>query len=124
MSDFYVGYYFEICLEHRRSEEVYLNPACICFSRSELSIGVGGMRDSSGFPLNGLAAQVSLPIFDTSRAHSELADANIAQAQIPNRSDAPSDSAESGACLGYNMSIMFLTDVQLFGEIYAQAIRR
>lgn len=48
---------------------------------TETSLGVGGIRESSGFSLNGLAAQITLPVFDTGRARSALADAKIAQAQ-------------------------------------------
>ncbi|HNV83932.1 MAG TPA: TolC family protein [Arenimonas sp.] len=45
------------------------------------SLGLGGIRESGGMSLNGLSAQISLPIFDTGRARSALADAKIAQAQ-------------------------------------------
>ncbi|MGH8106800.1 MAG: TolC family protein, partial [Arenimonas sp.] len=45
------------------------------------SLGLGGIRESSGLSLNGLTAQISLPIFDTGRARGALADAQIAQAQ-------------------------------------------
>ena len=45
------------------------------------SLGLGGVRESGGLSLNGLSAQISLPIFDTGRARSDLADAKIAQAQ-------------------------------------------
>ena len=48
---------------------------------TEPSLGLGGIRESSGFSLNGLSAQISLPIFDTGRARGALADAQIAQAQ-------------------------------------------
>lgn len=44
------------------------------------SLGLGGTRESGGLSLNGLSAQISLPIFDTGRARGALADANIAQA--------------------------------------------
>ena len=45
------------------------------------SLGLGGIRESSGMSLNGLSAQISLPIFDTGRARGALADAKIAQAR-------------------------------------------
>jgi cobalt-zinc-cadmium efflux system outer membrane protein len=45
------------------------------------SLGLGGIRESGGLSLNGLSAQISLPIFDTGRARGALADAKIAQAQ-------------------------------------------
>ncbi len=45
------------------------------------SLGLGGIRESGGMSLNGLSAQISLPIFDTGRARGALADAKIAQAQ-------------------------------------------
>jgi cobalt-zinc-cadmium efflux system outer membrane protein len=45
------------------------------------SLGLAGTRESSGMSLNGLSAQISLPIFDTGRARSALADAKITQAQ-------------------------------------------
>lgn len=45
------------------------------------SLGLGGIRESSGMSLNGLSAQISLPIFDTGRARGALADAKIAQVQ-------------------------------------------
>lgn len=45
------------------------------------SLGIAGNRESSGFGMNGLAAQISLPIFDTGRARSAMADAKIAQAR-------------------------------------------
>ena len=48
---------------------------------TEASLGIAGSRESSGFSMNGLAAQISLPIFDTGRARNALANANIAQAQ-------------------------------------------
>ncbi len=47
----------------------------------EPSLGIGGTRESSGFSMNGLAAQITLPIFDTGRARNALANAKIAQAQ-------------------------------------------
>lgn len=49
---------------------------------TEPSLGPAGMRESSGFSLNGLGAQITLPIFDTGRAREDLADAKIAQAQF------------------------------------------
>ena len=48
---------------------------------TEASLGIAGSRESSGFSMNGLAAQISLPVFDTGRARNALADAKIAQAQ-------------------------------------------
>lgn len=48
---------------------------------TEPSLGVAGNRESSGFSMNGLAAQISLPVFDTGRARNALANAQIAQAQ-------------------------------------------
>lgn len=48
---------------------------------TEASLGIAGNRESSGFSMNGLAAQISLPIFDTGRARNALANAQIAQAQ-------------------------------------------
>ncbi len=48
---------------------------------TEASLGIAGVRESSGFSLNGIAAQISLPIFDTGRARSVLSDAKIAEAQ-------------------------------------------
>lgn len=45
------------------------------------SLGLGGIRESSGFSLNGLSAQITLPVFDTGRARAAMADAKIAQAQ-------------------------------------------
>lgn len=48
---------------------------------TEASLGIAGSRESSGFSMNGLAAQISLPIFDTGRARNALANANISQAQ-------------------------------------------
>ncbi|MGH8051377.1 MAG: TolC family protein [Arenimonas sp.] len=47
---------------------------------SDPSLGLGGIRESGGQSLNGLSAQISLPIFDTGRARGSLADAKIAQA--------------------------------------------
>ena len=49
---------------------------------TEPSLGLAGVRESSGFSLNGLGAQITLPIFDTGRARSDLADAKITQAQF------------------------------------------
>ena len=49
---------------------------------TEPSLGLAGVRESSGFSLNGLGAQITLPIFDIGRARGDLADANIAQAQF------------------------------------------
>ena len=49
---------------------------------SEPLLGPAGVRESSGFSLNGLGAQITLPIFDTGRARSNLADAKISQAQF------------------------------------------
>ncbi len=48
---------------------------------TDASLGVAGNRESSGFSMKGLAVQITLPIFDTGRARSMLADANIARAQ-------------------------------------------
>jgi multidrug efflux system outer membrane protein len=48
---------------------------------TDASLGIAGNRESSGFKMNGIAVQISLPIFDTGRARSALADAQIAQAQ-------------------------------------------
>lgn len=48
---------------------------------TDASLGIAGMRDVDGMKLNGLAAQISLPIFDTGRARDALASAKIAQAQ-------------------------------------------
>jgi cobalt-zinc-cadmium efflux system outer membrane protein len=44
------------------------------------SLGLGGIRESNGFSLNGLSAQISSPVFDTGRARGALADAKITQA--------------------------------------------
>ncbi len=49
---------------------------------TEPSLGPAGIRESSGFSLNGLSAQITLPIFDTGLARGDLADAKIAQAQF------------------------------------------
>ncbi|MEO6173024.1 MAG: TolC family protein [Arenimonas sp.] len=49
---------------------------------TEPSIGPIGMRESGGMTLNGLGAQITLPVFDTGRARGALADAQIAQAQF------------------------------------------
>lgn len=46
---------------------------------TDASLGLGGIRESGGLSLNGLSAQISLPIFDTGRARGALADAKIAQ---------------------------------------------
>ncbi len=48
---------------------------------TEPSLGIAGNRESSGFSMNGLAAQITLPIFDTGHARSALANAKIAEAQ-------------------------------------------
>ena len=49
---------------------------------TEPLLGPAGVRERSGFSLNGLGAQITLPIFDTGRARSNLADAKISQAQF------------------------------------------
>ena len=46
------------------------------------SLGPAGTRESGGTELNGLAVQITVPIFDTGRARRALADANLAQAQF------------------------------------------
>ena len=48
---------------------------------TEASLGIAGNRESSGLNMSGLAAQISLPVFDTGRARNALANAQIAQAQ-------------------------------------------
>lgn len=48
---------------------------------AEPSLGIAGMRDVDGMKLNGLVAKITLPIFDTGRARTQLAEAKIAQAQ-------------------------------------------
>lgn len=48
---------------------------------TDASLGIAGNRESSGFGMNGLALQISLPIFDTGRARSALSDSEISQAR-------------------------------------------
>ena len=45
------------------------------------SAGVAGMRESEGMVLQGLALQITLPIFDTGQARRALADAQVAEAE-------------------------------------------
>jgi outer membrane protein TolC len=49
---------------------------------TEPALGPSGVRESDGLSLNGLAVQISLPIFDTGQARRELADAQLAQAEF------------------------------------------
>lgn len=49
---------------------------------TEPALGLAGMRESSGMSLNGLEIQMSLPIFDTGTARRDLANAQVAQAEL------------------------------------------
>lgn len=46
------------------------------------SAGVAGMRESDGMTLQGLALQITLPIFDTGQARKALADTQVAEAAL------------------------------------------
>ena len=65
-------------VEQMRAEKILQSGA---MRATEPSLGIAGMRDVDGMKLNGLAAKITLPIFDTGRARDTLANANIAQAQ-------------------------------------------
>lgn len=45
------------------------------------SAGVAGMRESDGMVLQGLALQITLPVFDTGQARRALADAQVGEAE-------------------------------------------
>ena len=45
------------------------------------SAGVAGMRESDGMAFQGLAIQITLPVFDTGQARRALADAQVAEAE-------------------------------------------
>ena len=49
---------------------------------TEPSLGLAGTREAGGMWLNGLELQILLPIFDTGQARSDLASAQVAQAQF------------------------------------------
>ena len=49
---------------------------------TEPSLGLAGSREAGGMWLNGLELQILLPIFDTGQARSDLASAQVAQAEF------------------------------------------
>ena len=49
---------------------------------SEPALGATGMRESGGMQLEGVALQISLPVFDHGRARAALAETNIQNAQF------------------------------------------
>ena len=55
---------------------------------SKPAAGLAGTRESGGTLLNGIALQISIPIFDTGRARSNVADAKIREAQFREQTQA------------------------------------
>jgi outer membrane protein TolC len=48
---------------------------------SDPALGLGGTRESGGTDLNGLALQITLPVFDTGQARKALAASKVAEAE-------------------------------------------
>lgn len=66
-------------VEKSRAERA-LQPGAL--RAADPSLGAAGTRESGGLSLNGVAVQISLPIFDTGRARRDLANAQVAQAEF------------------------------------------